>query len=63
MKLKENFKFIKEYEKYYLYGYEEKGKILYKECFLKTDIDGVIETPREKGYGNTSNYKHIWGDK
>ena len=57
MELKENFKLIKEYKKYYLYGYEVHGKILYRECFLKVDIDGVIETPKETG--NISKYLHI----
>jgi hypothetical protein len=56
MELKENFKLIKEYKKYYLYGYEVDGKILYRECFLKVDIDGVIATP--KVTGNTSKYLH-----
>ena len=58
MELKENFKLIKEYEKYYLYGYEQDGKILYKECFLKVVVDGVKGTPKVER-GNTGKYRHI----
>ena len=32
---------IKEYENFYLYGKFKNGKLLYRECFLKQDIDGV----------------------
>ena len=54
--MKEKFKLIKEYEKYYLYGYEENGKILYRECFLKTEVDGVVKNPKTILRGNTSKY-------
>lgn len=37
-----DFKFIKEYKHYYLYGKYKDGKLLYKECFSKFDIDGVV---------------------
>ena len=41
------FKFIKEYQYYYLYGkYDINGKLLYRECFNKFDIDGVEKRPR-----------------
>lgn len=58
MKLKENFKFLKAYKKFYLYGYEDKGKILYKECFSKQDIDGMQKNPK-KDSENISKYRHI----
>lgn len=59
--MKENFKLIKEYEKYYLYGYEQDGKILYKECFLKVVVDGVEKFDKSKKRGNITTYKKLWG--
>ena len=36
------FEKIKEYEHFYLCGrYNDKGELLYKECFSKFDVDGV----------------------
>jgi hypothetical protein len=36
------FEKIKEYEHFYLCGrYTDDGKLLYKECFSKFDVDGV----------------------
>lgn len=39
----QGFELIKEYEDYYLYGKYVDGKLLYRECFSKFDIDGVPE--------------------
>lgn len=39
---------IKEYARYYLCECEQNGVSLYRECFLKVDVDGVIEVPVEK---------------
>lgn len=37
----ENMIRLEEYKNYYVYGKYKDGKLLYKECFLKVDIDGV----------------------
>lgn len=42
-----DFARLKEYEHYYLYGRVLDGKIIYKECFSKIDIDGVQKPQRE----------------
>ena len=58
MELKDNFIFLKEYSKYYLYAYvDDNGREFYKECFLKIDIDGIPERKREPE--NRTTYKHI----
>lgn len=44
-----DFARLKEYEHYYLYGRVVDGKILYKECFSKFDIDGVVNTRKPTG--------------
>lgn len=44
-----NFQLIKEYKTYYLYGrYTQDGKLLYRECFSKFDIDGVNPQKRPR---------------
>ena len=58
MELNKKFKFLKEYNKFYLYGYMDKGKILYKECFSKQDIDGIPKNPK-KDSENISKYRRI----
>lgn len=47
------YRVIKEYPKYYLCECIYKGIPLYRECFLKIEVDGVIEVPvaREKYKG------------
>ena len=50
------FKILDEYEEFYLCGkYDDHGKLLYKECFTKFDIDGVQN--EKKCRGNHSQYK------
>lgn len=49
------FEILEEYEWFYLCGKFEKGELLYKECFSKFDVDGVLgqQLPR----GNRSKYR------
>lgn len=44
-----NYKVIKEYPRYYLCECIHNGIPLYRECFLKVDIDGVREVPVIRG--------------
>ena len=39
---------LKEYSRYYLCECVQNGRSLYKECFLKIDVDGVKEISLEK---------------
>ncbi len=41
-----DFAILKEYTHYYLCGKIKDGKVLYKECFSKFDIDGVAPTEK-----------------
>ena len=48
---KDGFKFLKEYECFYLYGKLDKdNNVLYRETFSKFDIDGV---PKREKSGRT----------
>ena len=39
---------IQDYPNYYLCECVQEGKTLYRECFLKVDVDDVVEIPVEK---------------
>lgn len=41
-----NYKVIEEYKRYYLCEYIQNGKPIYKECFLKVEVDDVKEIER-----------------
>ncbi len=49
------FDLLKEYEHFYLCGKHQNGKLLYKECFSKFDVDGI--EPQE---GMKAIYKRRW---
>lgn len=53
-----DFDLLKEYEYFYLCGKHQNGKLLYKECFSKFDVDGVPKTTtRVKTIYNTKMYR------
>ena len=45
---------IKEYNNFYLYGKFHNGRLLYKECFRKSDIDGVKKQYVERDMYNSA---------
>lgn len=56
-KLNQGYKRIKDYDDFILYGrYDSEGRLLYRECFSRFDIEGVKSHKRKGCHGRIYKY-------